>query len=480
MKKYLLGYGIVLNRLMILTMIFQFFFFSSNNLKATDIHTPGTPYSIICIDFDLDGDVDIVVGCNSYEGDTIAIYLNDGLGNFDAIFHPEINNLFYTQCADMNGDNFPDIIAINDDLEYGYYINIGNGLIGEWYYIFDFTGEMVTEVYDFDNNGFNDLLYLQNLNPGKWGIVYNYGDNSFTNEIQYSSSENLTSVCSGYLDEDTLRDVLIVSPDPSLGSQVFYNNGNSFIQSNESLPRSSQGFIADINNDNINDIALNHISSNSFLQLIEITSTGFIILDTVELPDQSAIRGFPDLNNDNFPDIFHRTALPSIGFDEIYVSFNNFNWGFLTPHNYSIGDPSMPITQDYSDLNGDGYIDLLLANYMPGRLMKLLWNDGFGYFILNNPVNVHENKFEFISEIIVYPNPGSKCINIEVLADADQISELRIYNSLGRLYYGVEKIPFTDNTSIVKVDNSKFPVGIYYYQLMLDNQFAKSGKIVKQ
>ncbi len=80
----------------------------------------------------------------------------------------------------------------------------------------------------------------------------------------------------------------------------------------------------------------------------------------------------------------------------------------------------------------------------------------------------------------VYPNPGSKCINIEVLADADQISELRIYNSLGKLYYSVEKIPFTDNTSIIKVDISKFPAGIYHYQLILDNHYTKSGKIVKQ
>ena len=108
-------YRILLNRLILLAIIL--FFFTYINLSATDIHVPGTPYSINCVDFDLDGDIDIVVGCNSYEGDTIAIFLNDGYGNFEAIYHPKANNLFYTQCADMNGDNLPDIIAIINVIE---------------------------------------------------------------------------------------------------------------------------------------------------------------------------------------------------------------------------------------------------------------------------------------------------------------------------------------------------------------------------
>jgi hypothetical protein len=463
---------------MFLTIIL--YFFTSNNLRATDINIPGTPYSINCIDFDLDGDVDIVVGCNSYEGDTIAIFFNDGYGNFEVLYHPKANNLFYTQCADMNGDGLPDVITINDDLKYGYYTNLGNGSLGEWHYIIDFTGEKLTEVMDFDNNGFNDLLYYQNINPGKWGIVYNFGNNSFINQIQFSCTENITSICSGYLNEDTLRDVLIVSPDLSLGSKVFYNNGNSFIQSNDSLPRSLQGFIVDINNDNINDIALNHISNNSFLQLVENISGGFSIIDTIELPDQSTVCGFPDLNNDSYPDIFHRASMPSIGFDEIYVSYNNLNWGFLSPHNYIIGEPSMPITQNYGDLNGDGYIDFVLANYLPGRLMKILWNDGTGQFVINNPVFLDENKNQVVTHFEVYPNPFSDELNISIISEHVNTVRLRISDIMGRDACKPENVKLTNGDNTINVNLPELPKGIYFYALNIDNRIIHTGKIIKE
>jgi len=469
------------NRLIILVMLS--FFFASNDLNATDFHVPGTPYSIKCIDFDLDGDVDIVVGCNSYEGDTIAIFLNDGYGNFEALYHPKANNLFYTQCADMNGDSLPDIITIDDDLTYGYYTNLGNGLLGDWHYIFDFTGEKLTEATDFDNNGFNDLLYYQNLNPGKWGIVYNNGNNIFINQIQFSCTENITSICSGYLNEDTLRDVLIVSPDPSLGSKVFYNNGNSFIQSNDSLPRSIQGFIVDVNNDNINDIALNHISNNSFLQLVENISGGFTIIDTIELPDQSTVSGFPDLNNDNYPDIFHRTSLPSIGFDEIHVSYNDFNWGFLTPHNYIIGEPSMPITQNYGDLNADGYIDFVLANYLPGRLMKILWNDGTGNFVNNNPVNVRYHQLPGVTTIKVFPNPFSELttIKLDVNLPGDieiTISDIKGLDIKQLASKHVLKGLFSFTWDGTNNNGIKVNTGIYIVTILFNKSFLSCYKVI--
>lgn len=453
-------------------------------IRATDIALPGTPYSINCVDFDIDGDIDIVVGCNSYEGDTIAIFLNDGYGNFESVFHPRTNNLFYTQCADMNGDNLPDIVAINDDLEYGYYTNIGNGLIGEWHYIFDFTGEMVTEVCDFDNNGFNDLLYFQNLNPGKWGIVYNYGDNSFTNEIHYSYSENLTSVCSGYLDEDTLRDVLIVSPDPSLGSKVFYRSDSSFAQSENTFPRSMAGFIVDLNNDNNCDIALANGGTYSSVTLFKnLGNDNFENIDTIYLPEDSSIKGFPDLNNDSFPDIFHRTSLPSIGFDEIYVSYNNFNWNFLSPHNYIIGEPSMPITQDYCDLNGDGYVDLLMANYLPGRLMKLLWNDGTGYFVSNNPLHIKNHNELLLEDTRVYPNPFSSSTSIELSLHKTSYIQVKIYDNNGRIMKNLLSTELKHGTYMFswEGDNNhgcKINKGVYFICVYCNSRLIKTIKSV--
>lgn len=83
-----------------------------------------------------------------------------------------------------------------------------------------------------------------------------------------------------------------------------------------------------------------------------------------------------------------------------------------------------------------------------------------GEFDLNNMVNI-------------YPNPFLSFINIEVHTDQNVNYDLTICNSLG-----VVIVNSTIHNGINKIDMSKLPSGIYYYQIIGNNRMVKSGKLV--
>ncbi|MEN8224293.1 MAG: right-handed parallel beta-helix repeat-containing protein [Bacteroidota bacterium] len=120
-------------------------------------------------------------------------------------------------------------------------------------------------------------------------------------------------------------------------------------------------------------------------------------------------------------------------------------------------------TDDYNR-NMEFHIDLLFKNHLE---------------------NTHPNDDLFFDEVEygsvkVFPNPSSQYVNIEVIAGSDQIGELCIYNTFGRMYFKKDMIPLSGSVANIMVNISEFPPGVYCYQLKFDNGSMKSGKFVKQ
>jgi len=86
--------------------------------------------------------------------------------------------------------------------------------------------------------------------------------------------------------------------------------------------------------------------------------------------------------------------------------------------------------------------------------------------------NVGESNYTFLSESIIYPNPGGDKLNIETKS-ADAL--FRLYNSSGKLV--IEK-RIQDKRSEFNV--SELEPGIYLYQTLVDNKAVSSGKWVKR
>ncbi len=114
---------------------------------GTDARFPATTYNATAIrtaDFDLDGDMDLIIGgYTGYQvtmpGQSVYLYLNDGTGVFTNATYPRIpsvgnNWVTSLMVLDINNDGAPDIMESdtgdNCGCRYGYfklYLNTGNG-----------------------------------------------------------------------------------------------------------------------------------------------------------------------------------------------------------------------------------------------------------------------------------------------------------------------------------------------------------------
>jgi len=86
--------------------------------------------------------------------------------------------------------------------------------------------------------------------------------------------------------------------------------------------------------------------------------------------------------------------------------------------------------------------------------------------------DVDEMKVE--EPVSVYPNPMTDRVTFE-LPSMDQNREIIIYDVTGRM---IKRSTFSDKKVTIGLD--KFPMGVYTYRVISDNQTRQSGTFVKQ
>ena len=163
----------------------------------------GSPF---VIDFDLDGDKDII-GYNIFFGYTYLIKFNNLNGtSFEQIndFSFEGNaDAFYL--SDMDNDSLPDaVFHLMDNTGLVIYYNQGDFVLDKPVFIDYATGfgagcDMVCA--DFDNNGYNDIAFTQNLitkNLSTVNILFNDGQGGFSEDPITTIPETNSSKSSPY------------------------------------------------------------------------------------------------------------------------------------------------------------------------------------------------------------------------------------------------------------------------------------------
>jgi hypothetical protein len=181
------------------------------------IDTINGAFDINLSDIDNDGDLDILGG--SFETNTLYLYKNDGVGNFEnAMFIGDANGRSI-KTSDIDGDNDLDIIvSTTGNIIVGWYENIdGLGNFGGLQAIGSsnlFTSSISNFPIDIDGDGDIDILSVS-LNDT---IGFNWYENldglgNFSERNLISNNENnIWATYGADLDNDGDTDVLTASP----------------------------------------------------------------------------------------------------------------------------------------------------------------------------------------------------------------------------------------------------------------------------
>jgi len=220
---------------------------------------PYTPRDVKFVDYDLDGDNDILIACK----DTIVIFNNDGYGNLERIDLPYENGSFIF-CSIINNDEFPDIVTVSPE-GFVYYLNDSSGSFHPQPYIIPrHTNSMrPVDVVDMDGNGFADIIYYTFLSPDGWGIIFNNGDGTFYDDFVHQSENPENDISVGLLDYNDTPDILVSTVYDIPGQYIAYNEEeNGFILDTlfDTSDLWTSNFIIDMDDDGDNDLIFSNLS----------------------------------------------------------------------------------------------------------------------------------------------------------------------------------------------------------------------------
>ena len=465
--------------------------FLSSICNAQVFNLPYMPYGAVFSDYDLDGDNDIIIGTSS---DTIVILNNNGYGSLERIDLPYVNAVLIF-CGDVNGDNYTDIITGGSGGGLKYYLNNGTGSFNENFHIIPHNHDYIRieEVEDMDNNEYPDILYYTFQQPYGWGIIYNNGDGTFTDDFVHQSeaSEYLNI---DFLNYDNRPDILVSSALIQPGVYIAYNYDSGFVF--DTLFDHSEfwkaNVIIDMDNDNDNDLIFYKPAVTvdfSFLLYENIDNEIFINNGITIKKCGTRVDVVADFDGDGYSDIACVSPLWEQNMsqrDSIYIFHNTQNWSFELLDRIYIGEYKiLSNSHIYSgDLNSDGFPELLVTGYKNPTVChtRLLWNDGTGHFVDSNLVTTNVTLISKL-KITAFPNPFTESVIFEINNLECQEGFLYIYNLQGQLIYE-QKIKKNKDTANILwngqgYDKTEYQPGIYIAHLIVDNEKCKVIKIIK-
>ncbi|CAM4947065.1 unnamed protein product [Rotaria socialis] len=438
-------------------------------MKTISTGLNSQPYTLTAYDFNKDGSLDIaVVNSGTQE---ILILRGYGNGTFlNATRYPteNVSSLTSIISADINNDNHVDMIVSN------YYMDSIDILFGRGNFTFDSiatysigspAAPQSVAVADFDNDsqldivvanhGANTVTVFLGYVKGNFtsqisystvifdinnvGILLGYGNGSFSNVTTYSTGDGSAPhfIGAGDFNNDSILDIAVVN-NGNNGFVVLFGFGDgSFLCGNfygtgqASAPWALA--IGDFNEDNQLDIAVTNSALNSisiFLQNGKDIYAGMQSYSTGSKSQPYAV-AVADLNSDGLLDI----VVANYGTDNIGIFLGRRGRVFSTLATYSTGTSSGPSDIDIADLNNDNQLDIVVSNYRIDNIAILF---GYGNGSFYHRGNYSTGDYSQPSTVVICDFNNDKILDIAVANSGT--SNIFILYGFGHGIFGNESV----------------------------------------
>lgn len=436
------------------TLLILFLLFSIETAYSSSYRVPKKPASITVADVNLDGYSDIVLGHdpnseNGWAG--LTILMNNGYGYFtivDTIFlfagqssvhvknidfnpYPEIFAKFYSY--QLNNEFIAVIKNMNRDSIALFPVNTIEGINS-------------FEIEDVGIDSSRDIVLISHL--GKFlGIMYGNTSSGFSEPIKIHLGFHPSGLAVGKINDDDRNDIAVSGNGNVIKIYLNKPNGLDTVNINSSPYFITDITIADINNDNKNEIIgidWGIPGTRKRIMVYSQDTSGIFQLSYSKWIDEAMAEIFvADLNNDSFIDITYNVSFsyPNSNYElfHTYILFNNKNGTFQDPVNYYTGICSHVSYAE--DLDGNGWKDIITLNYdfynpPPDTCsIHILFNDGTGVFQEDPVTDVKDEKpipaaFELYQN---YPNPFNPSTAISYKLPFESDISITIFDLTGRV-----------------------------------------------
>jgi surface antigen len=340
-----------------------------------------TPTAIAVADLNGDGYPDLIV-TNGGDG-TVSVLLGNGHGAFTTKSIVATGKLpLSVATADFNGDGHIDVAVVNagsatlsilhgkGDGTFSSVSTIVAGAAPQYVSVGDMNGDKKADLIVADGAGSNVAILLGN------------GDGTFQPASFYVCNARGDFATVADLNADGKLDVVVANrSDTPGGLTVLFGNGDGTLASARNYPADpgSQSIVLAHFSCNANwDFAVSNSASNT-VAIGRGNGNGIFqpaTMLTTDAEPVSIVSG--DFDHSGGPDI----AVANSASNDISIFLANSTCtGFAPAVNYSLGTGATPVSIAAADFNGDGFLDLAVAD-LGTKNISILLNNGDGSFKL--------------------------------------------------------------------------------------------------
>ena len=325
------------------------------------------PVVVLPAHFNGDGLLDVTVVNRYSPGTLLTGSVSVLAGRFDGQFtlsstQATTGGTNWAAVGDFDNDRIPDIAAVNDD---SVTIFMGDGIGGFSPQTtiptgFDSVHIMVAEM---TGDGNPDLVIVQQYigqSTGRVVVLRGNGSGGFTPMTAAPVAQSPIAGVTGDFDGDGVLDVVTAS---TLTGNVSFlkglGNGNFAPRINSGIGVSGSSFLAaaDFDGDGPLDLAVTSEDTGISLLIVHGYGNGtFVVTDTRVTGSTPRNPVLCDFDRNGWIDI----AVPNQGSSTVSVLYNQLGAGFSVPTNF--GTDGGPTQASIADLNFDGYCDVITAN----------------------------------------------------------------------------------------------------------------------
>lgn len=357
--------------------------YNNRNEATAEFRTPPSHYSLVgatratVADFDGDGSPDVAV--TSMAEDSLFVIKNEGDGSGrlkSGISVPSVRP-YEVVSGDFNGDGVPDLATASiSNGDFGVHFGLGDGTArfdSPMLYSDPNCSGRSMAAADFNSTGRPDIIGT--VGADSIALCLNQGGGNFGAPITYAAGTYTTSLAVGDFNKDGRPDV-VVSNGSSNDVTVHWNNGAGF---DEAVHYTTGTFpyavtVADLNQDGFADFAVTNRDDASVSVFLNHLGAGFAKSADYQVGLTPISLQAGDINSDGAPDLVTANA----GGDGVSILLNaNDLTGRFSPAVNSPAGPT-PYSVALGDINGDNALDVLVTNGHSQPTVSLLLNRNDG------------------------------------------------------------------------------------------------------